>query len=95
MYKFKIWYLHLDIIQLICKTIHSKIKFFKSSGHLPKDLATARNGTLSMGVLLLTGPMWPGLGRFHTTRCTPALLATAPPSSSIRFSSSGLSGLCS
>ena len=61
--------------------------------NLPSALATAKKGTSSMCVDLLTGP-WP-LGLYHTTLGTPFLSTTLPPQLSILFSSFLLSGLWS
>lgn len=61
----------------------------------PSDRATARKGISSMCVDLLTGPLCPIFGLFHTTRGTPDLLITFPPHSIIRLLSSMDSGLWS
>ena len=62
---------------------------------IPRDLATARNGILSICVLRRIGPLWSFLGLFHTTRCTPDLATTCPPLNWILWSSAGSSGLWS
>lgn len=76
-------------LQLVLQKLHCLIWC------IPKLLATAKNGILSIGVLLLTGPLLLILGRFHTTLWTPALATTWPPTLSILLISSGLSGLWS
>ena len=64
--------------------------------YLPSALEIAKNGTDSVWVLLLTGPLcpwWTGLSQ--ATRGTPLRERTFPPSDSIRFFSEGTSGLWS
>ena len=67
----------------------------KHLNHLPRLLATARNGISSMGVDLRTGPWCPLRGRFQTTLGTPDLFTTFPPQDMILFFSAALSGLWS
>ena len=63
---------------------------------LPSALETAKKGTDSLWVLLLTGPLWPWwTGLSHATRGTPFRERTFPPSDSIRSFSEGTSGLWS
>lgn len=63
--------------------------------YLPRERATARKGISSIGVDRRTGPWWPSLGRFQTTRGTPDLFTTLPPDCSILCFSSLPSGLWS
>lgn len=64
--------------------------------YVPSDLETAKKGTDSLWVLLLTGPLWPWwTGLSHATRGTPLRERTFPPTDSIRLFSEGTSGLWS